>query len=343
MMAGRAPPIHTARFVAGSKWAPLRVRSGIRWYRSFRPPADLAHTLVCTWQARVGGPHRLIPDGCVDLLWLDDGRLTVCGPEVRSWSFHLAPGTEAVGVRFRPGVAAGALRQPMAELLDRRVALEDLVGSATTRRLGDHLADGAGDAGAQRRAFEAFARRLVADDPTDRETAVVARLVDRRCVEVADLAGVVGLSTRQLHRRCTAAFGYGPATLSRILRFQRFVHAVMETPPGRSVALAGLAADAGFADQAHLSRECRTITGETPTALVATLPDTSVETIPDLGALGALDATASERPIRSRPARRQGASSWDDADRRSHPEAVRRLRGQGGDRSTRALVEPLAV
>ena len=74
----------------------------------------------------------------------------------------------------------------------------------------------------------------------------------------------------------------------------------MGTPPGR-VGLAGLAADAGYADQAHLGRECRAITGETPTALVATLPDTSVETIPDLGTLGGVGASD---PFKT--ARRQG-------------------------------------
>ena len=234
--------------------------------------------------------------------------MTVCGPELRSWSFTLRPGTEAVGVRFRPGAAAGALGVPMSELRDRRVALDDVVGASGARWLADRLADGNGKPHLQRQAFEGFVRRLVADDRTDGATAVVARLVDTQAVGAGELADAVGLSTRQLHRRCTAAFGYGPATLARILRFQRFVRAALDRGPHRPLPLAGLAADAGYADQAHLSRECRAITGETPTALVAALGDTSVDALPDLDAADR-HGSAHARPIGSRPSLPDGASS----------------------------------
>jgi AraC-like DNA-binding protein len=73
------------------------------------------------------------------------------------------------------------------------------------------------------------------------------------------------------------------------------------------VPLAGLAAEAGYADQAHLSRECRAITGATPTALLATLADTSVDAIPDLGT-AELQTAGGTRPIGSRPAGPDGAS-----------------------------------
>jgi AraC-like DNA-binding protein len=68
--------------------------------------------------------------------------------------------------------------------------------------------------------------------------------------------------------------------------------------------LAGLAAEAGYADQAHLSRECRAIAGATPTEVVAALTATPVDAIPDLHGRGD-DA----RPIGSRPRVRHRASS----------------------------------
>ena len=61
--------------------------------------------------------------------------------------------------------------------------------------------------------------------------------------------------------------------LQRILRFRRFVAWTAQPPsPGRDLSgpasnLAGLAAAAGYADQAHLTRECRDLAGMTPTAL----------------------------------------------------------------------------
>ena len=83
---------------------------------------------------------------------------------------------------------------------------------------------------------------------------------------VAKLAATLGTSERQLHRRCLDAFGYGPKTLDRVLRFQRFLWmARSAASQGRT----GLAADAGYADQAHLARECRSLGGLPPRRLLA--------------------------------------------------------------------------
>jgi AraC-like DNA-binding protein len=84
---------------------------------------------------------------------------------------------------------------------------------------------------------------------------------------VGGLAARLGVSERQLHRRCTAAVGYGPKVLERILRFRRFL-ALVESPGWLPGGLAGLAAAAGYADQSHLTRECVRLAGVTPGRLV---------------------------------------------------------------------------
>ena len=71
----------------------------------------------------------------------------------------------------------------------------------------------------------------------------------------------LGLSERQLRRRFADAVGYGPKTLARVLRFQRF----LELARGGDD-LARLAFAAGYADQAHLTRECGRLAGRTPPA-----------------------------------------------------------------------------
>ena len=77
----------------------------------------------------------------------------------------------------------------------------------------------------------------------------------------------VGLSERQLRRRIEDAVGYPPRMLARVLRFQRFLRAARAA--GRARHLAVLAADAGYADQAHLTRESRALSGLPPAALLA--------------------------------------------------------------------------
>ena len=86
---------------------------------------------------------------------------------------------------------------------------------------------------------------------------------------VAASARAAGLSERQLRRRFERAVGYGPSTLARVLRFQRFLRRA-HAPESRAAPLARLAAEAGYADQAHLARECRRLSGLSPSSLLAT-------------------------------------------------------------------------
>jgi AraC-like DNA-binding protein len=73
---------------------------------------------------------------------------------------------------------------------------------------------------------------------------------------VADVAHDIGWSSRTLQRQCAAIYGYGPATLRRILRFRRAVRMLDEDVPFSEVAVR-----AGYADQPHLHREVRALAG----------------------------------------------------------------------------------
>ena len=75
------------------------------------------------------------------------------------------------------------------------------------------------------------------------------------------------MSERTLRRRFEESFGYGPKTLDRILRFHRF-RRLRQASSDTSTAV--LAIEAGYADQAHLIRESRRLSGITPAALAAT-------------------------------------------------------------------------
>ena len=107
---------------------------------------------------------------------------------------------------------------------------------------------------------------LVAGGAPDPAVTKAARLLRDPATRAEDVAAEVGLSLRQLRRRCHAVVGYGPKTLQRVLRFRRFVARVDARPD--VLDLAAIAAEAGYADQAHLTRECARLAGLTPAALV---------------------------------------------------------------------------
>jgi hypothetical protein len=79
-------------------------------YREFDARPDLADIVACTWQRTVAarGRQRVVPDGCVDLVWRGD-TLSVAGPDTGAWMSPLDPAATIVGLRFRPGAAGTAL------------------------------------------------------------------------------------------------------------------------------------------------------------------------------------------------------------------------------------------
>ncbi len=250
-------------------------------YRELAPRGELTDLLACGWSQTVGGSghaQRVLPDGCVDVVLLD-GSLLVAGPATRAQVVALAPSSEVVGVRFRPGAAAALLGLPLSELRDRDVPLAELWGRDAAERLEEELAGASVSAGAGAGAVAGavgrvrvleralLARRRDAPGP-DATVAAAARVVAAGPGElrVGALGDALGVSERQLRRRFRAAVGYGPKTLARVLRFQRFATAGWSA--GADVSLARLAADVGYADQAHLARDCRELAGVAPSVLL---------------------------------------------------------------------------
>jgi AraC-like DNA-binding protein len=209
------------------------------------------------------GKSAIVPDGCADLIWYDGG-LCVAGPDRQAKIETVAPGTTVVGLRFRPGAARHWLGVAVSELVDTRPALECFWG-ARARRLAQEIGEASTAEGIARQIETALAQRVADIGTTDDIASAIFQIVgQRRDYSIAvthRLQDDLGLSERTLRRRCHEAFGYGPKTLDRILRFQRFLAlARMPTPVG----MAELAADAGYADQSHLTRETRELAGLTP-------------------------------------------------------------------------------
>lgn len=204
-----------------------------------------------------GESARILPDGCMDLIWVE-GELIVAGPDTKAHDGTSEAGTRYVAVRFAPGTAPGFLGVPAKELVDSRVALRELWSAGRARRLADRVSRAADPA----RALEDEVARLY-DLPPD---GVVRQVVHgvRRGIGVPALAGSVGLSERQLYRRCLDAFGYGPKMLDRVLRMNLALDRARTGLP-----LAEVAARTGYADQAHFTRDVKALTGVPPRILLA--------------------------------------------------------------------------
>ncbi len=201
---------------------------------------------------------RILPDGCMDLIW-DGSRLLVAGPDTRARWHESYPGAAYVGLRFSRGLGPALLDSAADQLKDRSPDLAELWPSVHARVLAERVAED--PAGALERWLATRAR----DRPVDSLGPAVFDLAANGA-PVEEMARLVGLSARQLHRRCLPVFGYGPQHLRRVLRLRRALRL------GRNgVPLARVATDCGFADQAHLSRDVRDLAGTTPTLVLGEL------------------------------------------------------------------------
>jgi AraC-like DNA-binding protein len=166
------------------------------------------------------------------------------------------------GVQFdvEPVAARALLGVPAGELRERTVGLEDLLG-AEARRLAERLHE-APDAAARFRLLDGALRHALeragppAAPDVDRAWALLRACAGR--MRVDELAAAVGCSRRHLAKRFAAEVGVSPKAAARLIRFEAVRHRLGDAP------LARLAAEHGFADQAHLAREFAALAGRPP-------------------------------------------------------------------------------
>jgi AraC-like DNA-binding protein len=245
-------------------------------YVERRPVAALADVVSTVWVQQVAADapahlHRNLPHGGTEVVCTIGGPARVVGPLTGPLVEVLAPGTTVVGMRMRPGTAGSVLGVPPSELIDLAVPADALWGRAGVA-LGDRV-DAAASPGEALAALQQamLARRFTEGDPDPLVTEAVRLLMPGPATGVAALPRLLAVSERSLRRRCRAAVGLGPKALHRTLRFQGFLaRAQLAFATGRSpVGLAELALRSGYADQAHLTRECVRLTGTTPRAFLA--------------------------------------------------------------------------
>lgn len=235
-------------------------------YHEMPPPPELAATVTCLWTRSAvddGPPTRVVPDGCVDIMWMTAGgtsRLVVAGPDTRAHMASSSAGDAIAGVRLAPGAGADVLGLPLHALRDDRPDLAAIWGLRAAA-----VAETVAGADRPELALAAAVAGPTGPGP-DAAMRHVARVLStgRAATPVKGLAAEMGLSERQLHRRCTAAFGYGAKTLHRVLRFQS---ALARARAGHD--LARVAHECGYADQPHLARDVAALAGTSLTALLA--------------------------------------------------------------------------
>lgn len=236
------------------------------------PSPDLEMAVESVWVG-VGGWRRrirLLPDGCVDVVW--NGEALHAFP-ASAVALHrdVAVGRRIVGVRVRCGWAGAILGGPLSVLAGREVRIEALLG-ARARECEAELRASA-DAEEVGRRLEQLVRDGLCDrrEPDTSVLEAVQQLTADPAARLQDVARNAVIGPRELRRRFGDAVGLSPKRLQRVLRFAALMRRLDALAAGRERA-AALAAELGYADQAHMVRECRAISGSTPGELARAQP-----------------------------------------------------------------------
>jgi AraC-like DNA-binding protein len=254
----------------------LRTGGAGQSYVERRPGPGHAALVSSLWIQRIepgAAPYRQlnIPTGGAELTCRLGDTPLVRGPSTAPVTDTLPPGTTIIGVRLHPGAAAAIFGLPADALRDEVVDIDVLWGER-----GRMVADAVNRRSRPDEALavlhdQLLARALPPGAPDPLVSAAVRQIRDDRSISA--VSERLDISERQLRRRCETAVGLAPKTLHRVLRFQRFValtqRGLATGAPGGRPTVAALAAEVGYADEAHLSRECVRLTGRTPAAFLA--------------------------------------------------------------------------
>lgn len=222
--------------------------------------------MECSWELEPERDHeqRVIPDGCMDIVWSPAAGLQVAGPNTVAFVTPIPGGSDAVGVRLHPGAGPSLLGVVAPALRDAGPAATEVWG-ARAARLEEAVERATGP---RRRAdlmlawLAGRARQAAPPDPL--VAALAGRLRADPGLAVSGLAGDLGIGERHLRRRVVSAVGYGPKRLGRVLRLRGALALSRREP---DLGWAGVAYRSGYADQAHLTHDCAALAGVPPTRL----------------------------------------------------------------------------
>jgi AraC-like DNA-binding protein len=205
--------------------------------------------------------YTALPDGCVDLVLEvapDDHRAWIYGTTSRPTQIACSRGTHYLGIRFQPGQSRHFIHADACELTDTRAELHSLM-SFPAEMIGTRLTSNALFS-----QLDAIFTATLSYAPPE------ASLIDQVIRHVEDRHGIVsvdtvarqfGKSRRQLERTFSRIVG---VPLKFFCTLARLRHAAQLIARPSRRPLAAIASDAGYSDQAHMTRDFRRLAGGTP-------------------------------------------------------------------------------
>lgn len=194
------------------------------------------------------------------------GPLVVTGVHAKAWQRTIHGSGRVFAIRLRPAGLAVLSSLAPAQVADATVPLTQRLDARLhelMQRIAAHT-----DPPERARAADEAIRRTLAEHAPSPAGLLANEVLDELRERIhhrtgSTLAERLARSERTIQRACIETLGHGPKWLSRRIRLQEVALALVARPTDE---LAVIAADLGYTDQSHLTRDFRTATGITPDA-----------------------------------------------------------------------------
>lgn len=243
------------------------------FYREIAPSTNIAPLVLSFWEFSVIAgdfapiQHEIFPDGCISLFYhrndnLKIHRLFFSGLNLESITVYVSPGDTFRGMRISPAACANILQiDPIIFKSERMLEAEKF----------PHLTDGLLEKLELCESFtetaEVFENRIkelsFRENIFDKKIHEALEIIEETTgeIKISALAERLNLSKRQLERRFKASSGLSPKQFARTRRFRATAVDLVEN---NNLNWANRAAEMGFSDQAHLTKEFVSVTKRSP-------------------------------------------------------------------------------
>ncbi len=225
------------------------------------------------WQsvAVSDGEHRVLPDGRCDIILrfcLNGNKPTgaivpmIAGAATHFRLVPIEAGTGYVGVRLRPGVAHAMLGTNLRKIANQGISGDDV------RRILPDIARLCEPAATIDEIVERLSLFIEARSANIKYDVLTSGLIDTIHItggrmQVSEIADLHGIDVRTVHRRIMTATGLTPKEMAMVIQF----HRALRLRCNEGLDVAATAFEAGYSDQAHMSRIFRQMGGVSPARL----------------------------------------------------------------------------
>lgn len=224
---------------------------------------SIEHWWTVAWNLSPGTEHvgATLPHPSVHVIW-ERGKVEVAGVPKGRFVRVLRGEGRVFAAKFRPGGFRALHGRAVSELSGKVVPLARIVGAMAARAYGRALDAAEGDAERVAIATRFFAPLVPPPSPeVEAIGALVALAASDRSITTAEaLRARSGLHLRELQRRFRDVVGVSPKWVVQRYR----LHEALGRLERRDVTLAALAAELGYADQAHFARDFKALVGVPP-------------------------------------------------------------------------------